>query len=342
MVFVNYKYISEADQYDESMLLRFSDWFDGRPAATFVILAGIGITLLKAGSFNPGRFHPLERPYSTILKRAAFLFLLGLLFSRVWYADILHFYGAYFVMSVFVVNASNLFLITLSAAALTFTLFLEIHYNFVTLPVIDSVWDPTFWTRRGFLEDLLANGCYPVFPWIIYFLTGIWLGRFNLSDCRLQKKIILVAILGIVISEVTAWLVVNYLITEWTLENIPLLTFFYETSPLSSSILSVFSASGTALIIIVVCMKLVKRFGSAGLLQPFLAMARMSLTLYIVHIGVFELALSLIDRVEHVPTLEDAWIWAAIFCLSAIPFAYWWVNHFGRGPFEKALRWVSK
>ena len=41
MVFVNYKYISEADQYDDSMLLRLSDWFDGRPAATFVVLAGI-------------------------------------------------------------------------------------------------------------------------------------------------------------------------------------------------------------------------------------------------------------------------------------------------------------
>jgi uncharacterized membrane protein YeiB len=210
------------------------------------------------------------------------------------------------------------------------------------LPAIDSVWDPNFWTAKGFLEDLFANGCYPVFPWIVYFLIGIWLGRLDLSNCRLQKKIILIAVLGVILSEMTAWLVVNSFITEWTLDHIPLLTFFYETSPLSSSVLSVFSASGTALIVIVVCMKLINRFGSAGWLRPFVAIAQMSLTLYIVHIGVFELALSLIDRVEYLPTLKVAWIWAAMFCLSVIPFAYWWVKRFERGPFEKAMRWVSK
>ena len=75
MVFVNYKYLMEADQYGDPLLLWLTDWIDGRPAATFVILAGIGISLLKNFGLKTNRFQPFARPYSTIFKRAAFFFL---------------------------------------------------------------------------------------------------------------------------------------------------------------------------------------------------------------------------------------------------------------------------
>ena len=42
MVFVNFKYLMKADDFEYPWLLWLSDWLDGRPAATFVILAGIG------------------------------------------------------------------------------------------------------------------------------------------------------------------------------------------------------------------------------------------------------------------------------------------------------------
>ena len=124
MVFVNYKYLMEADENGFTWLLRLSDWFDGRPAVTFVVLAGIGMSLLKTYSRGISSVSPFARPYSTILKRAVFLFFIGLLFSRIWYADILHFYGVYFAAAVFLVNASDRLLLTLSGAALVFTLFL--------------------------------------------------------------------------------------------------------------------------------------------------------------------------------------------------------------------------
>lgn len=342
MVFVNFKYLMEANDTGAPGLLWLSNWIDGRPAVTFVVLAGIGISLLKNSSQAGPRINLFAKPYATILKRATFLFLLGLFFSRIWYADILHFYGFYFAVSIFLVNLSNRILFSLSGIALICALLFAIYYNFVVFPKIDSVWDPEFWTQKGFLEDLFANGCYPVFPWIIYFMFGIWLGRQNLSDCRMQKKILTLSALAIVFSELFAWLVKHMLITESTLEKLPLLIFFSDTSPFSSPILSVFSAGGTALLVILSSIKLAKKAGSGRWMAPFLAAAQMPLTLYIAHIGIIQLARMISDRVDQKTPLEFAWIWATILCLLALMFAHYWVRHFGRGPLEKILRWVSK
>ena len=183
MVFVNFKYQMAADQYGNQWLLGLSDWLDGRPAVTFVILAGVGISLFKTYSPSTGVFHPFIKPYSTILKRAMFLFFLGLLFSLIWYADILHFYGVYFMAAVFLVNASDRTIWTLAGAVLILSLFLAIPSHFAALPIINSIWDPKFWTQEGFLVDLFVNGSYPVFPWIVYFLIGLWL---RLRKCPLR------------------------------------------------------------------------------------------------------------------------------------------------------------
>ena len=44
MVCVNFRYLMDTDEYESIWLLRLSDWLDGRPAVTFVILAGIGLS----------------------------------------------------------------------------------------------------------------------------------------------------------------------------------------------------------------------------------------------------------------------------------------------------------
>ncbi len=342
MVFVNYKYQMAADQYGVEWLLWLSDWLDGRPAVTFVILAGIGVSLLKTHCPGDGHFHPFARPYSTILKRGLFLFVIGLLFSRIWYADILHFYGVYFAAAVFLVNASDRIIWLLAGTALTVSLFLATHTNIFVLPTIDSIWDPKFWTQEGFIEDLLINGSYPVFPWIVYFFLGIWLGRKNLTDDRLQQIIVLIAGACIVYCEVIAWLVKHLLMAESYPHRPALLILFRDTSPFSLSLISIFSASATALLVIVVSIKLADKACLCRLLRPFVATAQMSLTLYIVHIGILQLIIQVSGLGERDNSLEFAWIWAAIFCLLALPFSYYWVGHFGRGPFEKILRWVSK
>ena len=148
--------------------------------------------------------------------------------------------------------------------------------------------------------------------------------------------------MAIVLTEVVVWSLENLLFSELTLDIEPLLVFLLDTSPVSSSISSVFSASATALVVIVSSIKLTQKDGSSKWLTPFQATAQMSLTLYIAHIGIIQLALMISDRADKKTPLEFAWIWATILCLLALAFAHYWVRHFKRGPFEKILRWVSK
>ncbi len=341
MIFVNFRYQMQADEYAAPWLLRLANFLDGRPAVTFVILAGAGLSLLNACNRKTTGFHPLQKPCATVLKRSAFLFLSGLLFTRIWHADILHFYGFYFAVAVFLVNASGRILLIFSVAILAASFLLSLQFNFITLPTIESVWDPKFWTQKGFLEDLFFTGCYPVFPWMVYFLMGMWLGRQNLSDTRLQKRILQMAALGLLASESLAWLVSHVLISESSLEKIPLIVLFLDTDPFSSSILAIFSAGGTALVLIVLCIIVAEKVGRARWMTPFLATGRMTLTLYIAHIGLCQLFLILIGRNDVELPLVFAWLCAAVFCIMALSFANLWIGRYGRGPFEKMIRWVS-
>ena len=346
MVFVNFRHLMGTDDYWSLWLLRLSDWLVGRPAVTFIILAGIGISLLKNSRAIVNSIHPSTKLYLTILKRAVSFFVMGLLFSCVWHADILHFYGIYFAVAVLLVNASDRMLFIFIGAALVNSILLTIPITLITPQAIDSVWNPAYWTQKGLLGDLFVSGFFPVFPWIVYFLFGIWLGRQNLSDCRLQKKLILIAAQIIVICEVAVSLLEILLrFAGSMLTNNPMLIFLIQTldtSPFSSSILSVFSASGTALLVIILSLKFATRAGLSKWLKPFRATSQMSLTLYIVHIGIIQLFLLMCDEGEMETSLEEAWILAMIFCLLLILFATYWVNHFGRGPLEKILRWGSK
>jgi uncharacterized protein len=342
MIFVNFKYLMEAEEYGTPFQIWLSNLLDGRPAVTFVILAGAGLSLLNSASDrNDKSFFPAKAS-PAILKRAGFLFLIGLAFSRIWHADILHFYGIYFAVAVFLANVPSRMLIALSIAAAITTLIFAFHFEFVALPKADNVWTPEFWTQEGFLENLFFSGCYPVFPWIVYFLTGMLLGRQNIADCRLQKRILLVAALVVISAETCAWLMENVILTASMLERFPLLFFVLGTDPFSASILAVFSAGGTGLLVIVLSMTIAQKAGASKWLKPFLATSQMSLTLYIAQIGICQLLLMLVGQADKEYPLTWAWFWATVFNVAALAFAYLWVNHFERGPFEKLLRWVSK
>lgn len=86
MVAVNFR-LALGVEKGPSLLDQMVELLEGRAAATFVVLAGLGYTLAFAHRQNPT---------AAILKRAAFLFVLGLLNLLIFEADILHFYAVSF------------------------------------------------------------------------------------------------------------------------------------------------------------------------------------------------------------------------------------------------------
>jgi len=101
MVIVNFKIVMSAERNGPEWLVSLVGLLDGRAAATFVVLAGAGISLLSQKGRSRGDHDQLARDRRMLLKRALFLFIVGLLYTPIWPADILHFYGAYIAVAAF-------------------------------------------------------------------------------------------------------------------------------------------------------------------------------------------------------------------------------------------------
>jgi uncharacterized protein len=86
MVLVNYEVVLAFGARHPSWLRGLCDLVEGRAAVLFVVLAGIGITLLE------------HRP--TLLKRAAFLLVFGYSWQVIWPGNILYYYGFYLLAGV--------------------------------------------------------------------------------------------------------------------------------------------------------------------------------------------------------------------------------------------------
>ena len=95
MVMVNFNLSMEAATNGPGWLQWLCGLIPCRAAATFVTLAGVGMTLMASRARKSGDLSAQQRVKSTLLKRAVFLFIVGLLFFPIWPPDILHFYGVY-------------------------------------------------------------------------------------------------------------------------------------------------------------------------------------------------------------------------------------------------------
>ena len=145
MVIVNFK-IAMGAVNDGGVLSLLSGALEGRAAATFVVLAGIGLGL--AGS------KALDQTISVSLCRAVFLLALGLLNMQIFEADILHYYAFYFLFGVLLLPLSSRALVwailalNLGFVAMVFAFEYDTGWNWETFAYAD------FWTPAGFVRNL--------------------------------------------------------------------------------------------------------------------------------------------------------------------------------------------
>ena len=78
MVVVNFKIVMGAEKTGPDWLANLVGLLDGRAAATFVVLAGAGLSLLSQKGRTLADRDLLVQDRNTLLKRALFLFIVGL------------------------------------------------------------------------------------------------------------------------------------------------------------------------------------------------------------------------------------------------------------------------
>ena|GEM_PF-871557 len=85
MIIVNFKVV--LGENGLSWVKSFASAFEGKAAATFVVLAGVGLALMTNSALRNNDSQKLKTAKIKISKRASFLFIVGLSYIVIWPAD---------------------------------------------------------------------------------------------------------------------------------------------------------------------------------------------------------------------------------------------------------------
>ncbi|MDF1838295.1 MAG: DUF418 domain-containing protein [Planctomycetota bacterium] len=328
MVIVNFELSMGASGRGPDWLGFLTESLQGRAAATFVVLAGLGASLgsTRARLGDEGGARRAARV--ALLKRGVFLFLSGSAFLAIWPADILHFYGLWLVLGASLLFASEgiLLLVWLGvvgggAAFLLLGSYFE-HWNILTLEYQDH-------SALGFLRNAVLDGFHPVLPWFALYVFGLWLGRLDLRDRGLRKWLMAAAFVECVLILIVeaAWAP-----ELWFKIRAGHLLMTTSLPPTPAFVL--FGMSFATFVITLACAVADRwpRFAAV-----FVPTGQMALTLYVAHVFLGLGVLEAFGRLEN-QTLPFSVGSSFAFYAMAMLFSYLWLGRFRRGPLEALMR----
>lgn len=336
MVIVNFKIVMGASEAGPAWLVGLVGLLEGRAVATFVVLAGVGMSLLSQQARVSGDSAKIAQVRMTLLKRAAFLFVFGLIFATVWPPDILHFYGVYIALGALLLLVSDRMLWVISAGFMVVFVGLlglldyDQGWNFETFGYLD------FWTVPGMMRHIFFNGFHPVFPWTAFLFIGMWLGRQQVHDRHWRRQMLVLSLTVAVITESLSWLLVQ-MTTAVAGMDAELAMALFGTEMIPPMPLYLIAAGATAVSIILLCVMLTDRDDVPTWWQPLIATGQFALTLYAAHIIIGMGILEGVGLLEH-QSLGFAVGSAVAFSVLAIIFSTIWRRYFRRGPLEWVMR----
>lgn len=312
----------------------------GRSSSLFVVLAGVGVTLLtrRARSVAPDAKSAwiLRAAASrTLLLRAIFLLGAGLLLYQVWWIDILHFYACYLTVAALalwwapdLLLASFWALTVIAGGVLSW-----LAIDWPDLPLLSPL---------GFVVDVLVDGVHPMVPWLAFLTYGVWLGRRDLSAAGTRARFALGAAAVFLACELGSLALTVLVLSAPPLAFLePHLGVFgtgWTPEPLY-----VVSACATATLFITIAHQLMASpaIAASRVTLAAIAAGQMALTIYVTH-AVFGVVVprNLFGWWNGLP-VEVVTAWWAAFCLSVIAGAAVWRRFFSRGPLEWVMRGLT-
>jgi uncharacterized protein len=338
MVIVNFKTVMHKNGHDDSGWLSIFNLLDGRASAIFVILAGVGITLLTNSARLAGNKTQLNQEKIFLLRRAIFLFFIGLLYIEIWPADILHYYGIYIAIGAMLIAASTQHLLwTAGGIALAFPIIFSFQ-NYTTAWNWETLAYADFWSAEGFIRNLLFNGFHPVFPWAAFLVIGMALGRLPMNKPTIRNRVLFFGFITTAIIEATSLLMHPILSNYGYSEE--LINYLFSTTPMPPLPLYFLSATGSSLAIIALCVYVGEKYQHSAWLRPFIYTGQLALTLYVAHVVIGMGLLEELGLLANQP-LSMAIESALLFCVGSIIFSYFWRSRFKLGPLEWLIRKVT-
>jgi len=338
MLVVNYELSLGDSRGGPDWLAAITHSFQGRAAATFVVLAGVGGTLGARRARASGDAAARWSVRVGLLKRGTFLFVTGCLFWTVWPADILHYYGVWLALGAGLVflSAPQLagvvaLIVGVGAAFVLQGNYFE-HWQLRTLEHTD------LGTTTGFLRNLFFDGWHPVFPWLALYTFGLWLGRLDLGDRATRHRLLAVSIpVALAVHGIErAWAT-----PEWEQFEGFQWGHLLMTSSVPPTPAFVVAGASIATAVIVLCCELAETRRLPSLLprvlSPLRATGRLALTHYVGHVIIGLGALEAAGRLGG-QTLPFAVASALVYFAFALVTSTLWLKRFERGPLEALMR----
>ncbi|GGF68866.1 membrane protein [Paenibacillus albidus] len=337
MLIVNFAVITGVEGKGSDWLIRFTGIFQGRAAAAFVMLAGIGVALMTRKVRNNASPASIRSTRLDLWKRSAFLLVSGLLLYAVgWTGDILHYYGVYMFIAAFLITVPRKVVIVAASGVVIMAQTMQVTFNYM------NGWHPEqpfmeyldFWTVEGFLRNLLFNGYHPVFPWICFFLIGMVIGRLDLSNPLVRKKLLVTSLLSAIIVESLSRILLQ---TSLSVLDVESAEYLFQTGPVPPNLFYILSNSSTALVVIILSVYFAERFAGHWFTNAIVNTGQMTLTHYVSHVLIGIGLLSFLNRLQN-QSLAFSLLFSCLFFAASILFSVLWKRKFTRGPMELLMR----
>jgi len=340
MIIVNFK-IAFGDKGNEFYKL-FASIFEGKAAATFVVLAGVGIAFMSNNAVKNNDKIKLKNIRIRIAKRAIFLFVIGLLYIPIWIADILHFYGIYMLITLLLISNSRKLIFNLGLLLILVYPLLMLLWNYDTGWNFETFVYSDFWSVSGFFRNLFYNGFHPVIPWTAFMLLGLWFGKQDLSNERFIKKSLLVSIIVFVIMLLISKILITVL-SEGNQATLLELKQVLGTSPMPPLPIYMISGSSIAIFIISMSILIAKKYENNFIIVALTKTGQLAFTFYVAHVII---GMGIVEFINPEKmgkySIEFSIIYALIFSLFCILFAVLWTKNKETGPLEWAMRKIAK
>jgi len=316
---------------------RLFDPFHGvlgtRFAATFVTVAGIGVTLLTRRSVASGDRMARSVDRWRLVRRGVVLYAFGFVLNWVWNGTILFFYGAFFVLGALLFTLRSRTILAIGALSAVAAAGVQWWAAVRRRDGHDVAWllsPSTLTTRspRGLLFDTLLNGTHPVLPWLAFLCVGIVLGRHLTA---LPRRALVLG--GASLTAVTY--AVNHLVTSGS--DDPVVLKVFSTRWPDRGLLYTLGTVGSSLVAYCVVSWIAERFATAAPITMLAAAGRTTLSLYVLHVLVFNAMVHTWHLIGGTG-LGTALAFALAFWVFAIGLATWWQRYFGQGPLERWYR----
>ncbi|WP_277376149.1 DUF418 domain-containing protein [Paenibacillus polymyxa] len=331
MLIINFTELTGASGSGPSLLLKLEWLVEGKASAIFVILAGIGISLMTRRTRESDNSDLINRQKGIIQKRAVFLFGIGLLLYAVgWEYDILHYYGVYLFL------CSFLFFRSTRVLWIWFSIVLIIgQLSIIFLGY--QITDAEFWSPHGFMANLLFTGYHPVFPWFGFFILGMITGRLQLQNYKVRLFLLSIGfILYSGIGFVSSYMI-GLVYKSSTEEDMSLFALFATTSSVPN-IAYVLSSSGLSLIVIVFCLYIAEY--ASRYVRILVLTGQYSLSHYLSQVFIGMTVLGILNRLDE-QNLSFTVLYSILFFVFSILLTLIWAKTHQRGPLELAMRKIT-